>query len=48
MVKLWAFDGDELGSFAGHKAFVFAVDCIAFGHYVSGGDDKTIKIWKDG
>ena len=46
-IKLWTFDGEIISHFLGHAAFVFSVDCINFGNYASGSDDKTLKIWND-
>lgn len=28
-----------------HSAFVFGVKSVAFGSYISCGDDKSIRIW---
>lgn len=47
-VKLWSLDGTSLLEFRGHSGFVFVVDTLETGEVVSGGDDCTVKIWKDG
>jgi phospholipase A-2-activating protein len=47
-VKLWSLDGTHLIDYRGHSGFVFAVDTLETGEVVSGGDDCTVKIWKDG
>lgn len=47
-VKLWSLDGTHLMDFRGHQGFVFAVDCLETGEIVSGGDDCTVRVWKDG
>jgi len=31
----------------GHNGFVFSCAVIGFGHYISGSDDRTLKIWAD-
>ena len=31
----------------GHSAFVFAVKALRLGSYVSGGEDKSLRIWGD-
>ena len=31
----------------GHNAFVFSCAVIGFGQYISGSDDRTLKIWAD-
>lgn len=47
-VKLWALDGTALATYDGHQGFVFAIDTLETGEIVSGGDDCTVKVWKDG
>lgn len=32
----------------GHNGFVFTCTILANGDIASGGDDKTVKIWRDG
>lgn len=32
---------------SGHTAFVFTVKALRLGLYVSGGEDRTLKIWAD-
>lgn len=44
-LKLWSADLDLIETFSGHSAFVFAVKAIALGSYVSGSEDKSVKIW---
>lgn len=34
--------------YKGHNTFVFAVDTLETGEIVSGGDDCTVKVWKEG
>ena len=47
-VKLWTIDGMLLSEMKGHTGFVFTVCVLDSGEIVSGGDDKTVKIWRDG
>lgn len=47
-VKLWSLDGTQLMDYKGHNGFVFAVATLETGEVVSGGDDCTVKVWKDG
>ncbi len=47
-VKLWSLDGTHLMDYKGHNGFVFAVATLETGEVVSGGDDCTVKVWKDG
>jgi len=46
-IKLWTFEGDSISILQGHTAFVFSIKCLDFGHYVSGSDDKSVKIWSN-
>lgn len=47
-IKLWTMDGTHLMDYRGHAGFVFVVDTLETGEVVSGGDDCTVKLWKDG
>lgn len=47
-VKLWTIDGTLLSEMKGHTGFVFAVCVLDSGEIVSGGDDKTVRVWRDG
>ena len=38
---------EEIQNFIGHTAFVFSVKSIRLGVYISGGDDRCVRIWKD-
>lgn len=44
-LKLWSADLELIQTFSGHSTFVFAVKAIKLGTYISGGEDKTLKIW---
>lgn len=48
VIKLWTMDGTHLLDYTGHNGFVFVVDTLETGEIVSGGDDCTVKIWKEG
>jgi phospholipase A-2-activating protein len=48
VVKLWSLDGTHMLDYKGHSGFIFALMCLDSGEIVSGGDDCTVKIWKDG
>jgi phospholipase A-2-activating protein len=47
-IKLWSFDGTHMMDLKGHNGFIFAIDTLETGEIVSGGDDCTVKVWKDG
>lgn len=46
-VKLWSIDGQNLAELKGHTGFVFTVCTLDSGELISGGDDCTVRIWKN-
>jgi len=48
IVKVWSMDGTHMMDYKGHSGFVFAIDTLETGEIVSGGDDCTVRLWKDG
>ncbi len=46
-MKLWSSDLEQIQNFIGHTAFVFSVKSICLGLYISGGDDRSVKVWRD-
>lgn len=46
-VKIWSGDLEPITTLLGHTAFVFSVKAVSLGLYVSGGEDKTLKIWQE-
>ncbi len=44
---MWTFDGEEVNQFSGHTSFIFSVNYLSFGLYISGADDRNLKVWKD-
>ena len=47
MLKLWTPGLELVSTYSGHSAFIFSVKAKELGFYVSGGEDKTVKIWKN-
>jgi phospholipase A-2-activating protein len=47
-VKLWSLDGTNLQVLKGHNGFVFSVMTLDSGEIVSGSDDCTVRVWRDG
>ena len=47
-IKLWCMDGTHLMDYTGHSGFIFVVDTLETGEIVSGGDDCTVKVWREG
>ncbi|XP_061359048.1 uncharacterized protein LOC133303157 [Gastrolobium bilobum] len=47
-LRLWAVSGQVLMDMVGHTSIVYSVDSHASGLIVSGSEDRSAKIWKDG
>ncbi|CAM0905254.1 unnamed protein product [Alopecurus aequalis] len=47
-IKLWALTGQPLLEMIGHTSLVYSVDAHSSGLIVSGSEDRSVKIWKDG
>ena len=47
-VKLWTLDGQPLADMVGHQSFIFGLCCLDSGEIVSGGEDRVVKVWRDG
>ncbi|XP_076950188.1 uncharacterized protein LOC143623090 [Bidens hawaiensis] len=47
-IRLWALTGEVLLEMVGHTAIVYSVDAHKSGLVVSGSEDGSAKIWKDG
>ncbi|XP_062176916.1 uncharacterized protein LOC133881875 isoform X1 [Alnus glutinosa] len=47
-VRLWALSGELLMEMVGHTSIVYSVDSHVSGLVVSGSEDCSAKIWKDG
>ncbi|CAN1255594.1 Phospholipase A-2-activating protein [Linum perenne] len=47
-IRLWALTGEVLMEMVGHTSIVYSVDSHCSGVIVSGSEDRSAKIWKDG
>ncbi|KAF0908304.1 hypothetical protein E2562_024718 [Oryza meyeriana var. granulata] len=47
-IKMWALTGQPLLEMIGHTSLVYSVDAHSSGVIVSGSEDRSVKIWKDG
>jgi phospholipase A-2-activating protein len=47
-VKLWTIDGQKVQEMKGHTGFVFSVCTLDSGEIVSGSDDRTVRVWREG
>lgn len=46
-IRIWSAELEEVQKLTGHSGFVFAVKAFGLGSYISGGDDKTVKVWEE-
>ncbi|XP_022763569.1 phospholipase A-2-activating protein [Durio zibethinus] len=47
-IRLWAQSGEVLMEMVGHTSIVYSVDSHVTGLIVTGSEDRSAKIWKDG
>uniref|UniRef100_A0A0E0LGL7 Phospholipase A-2-activating protein n=1 Tax=Oryza punctata TaxID=4537 RepID=A0A0E0LGL7_ORYPU len=47
-MQMWALTGQPLLEMIGHTSLVYSVDAHSSGVIVSGSEDRSAKIWKDG
>ncbi|CAK7200881.1 WD repeat protein Lub1 [Sporothrix eucalyptigena] len=46
MIRLWQFNGAQVGALQGHESFIYALDSLPTGELVSSSEDRTVRIWK--
>jgi phospholipase A-2-activating protein len=47
-IRVWTFGGDVVYTLPGHTSFVYSLALLPSGDIVSGGEDRTARVWKDG
>ncbi|TPX41099.1 hypothetical protein SeMB42_g04279 [Synchytrium endobioticum] len=47
-LRIWSIRGQCLKELHGHTAFVYSVSVLPSGEIVSSGEDRTVRVWKDG
>lgn len=48
-IRLWSIESGEcLSEMFGHTSFVYSLDALPTGELVSSGEDKTVRVWRDG
>jgi len=47
-VRISDFEGNLIQTLIGHESFVYAVKILSNGDIVTSGEDRTVRIWRDG
>ncbi|KAI0063399.1 phospholipase A-2-activating protein [Artomyces pyxidatus] len=47
-IIIWTFEGDVVHSLSAHTSFVYSLALLPSGDIVSGGEDRSLRIWRDG
>ncbi|KAJ2708719.1 WD repeat protein Lub1 [Coemansia spiralis] len=45
-VRLWSLDGQCRAELYGHTSFVYAIDALPDGSLVTGGEDRSVRVWR--
>lgn len=45
-IRIWTLEGDVVYTLSGHTSFVYSLSVLANGDIVSGGEDRTVRIWR--
>ncbi len=45
---MWTEEGDTVHILSGHTSFVYSISVLPNGDIVSGGEDRSLRVWKDG
>jgi phospholipase A-2-activating protein len=43
---VWSLGGDLVYTLSGHTSFVYSLSTLPDGNVVSGGEDRTVRVWK--
>ncbi|KAH9854795.1 WD-40 repeat-containing protein [Lenzites betulinus] len=46
-IRIWTMEGDCVYTLSGHTSFVYSISVLPNGDIVSGGEDRTVRIWRD-
>ncbi|GJJ12306.1 hypothetical protein Clacol_006547 [Clathrus columnatus] len=47
-IRVWTLGGDVIYTLSGHSSFAYSVAVLPSGDIVSSGEDRTVRIWRDG
>jgi phospholipase A-2-activating protein len=46
VIRLWTLDGKQVAELHGHENFIYSLAVLPGGGLVSGGEDRTVRIWE--
>ncbi|KAG8835227.1 hypothetical protein FRC17_004789 [Serendipita sp. 399] len=47
-IRVWTLRGDLVYTLVGHTSFVYSLSILPTGELVSSGEDRSVRVWKDG
>ncbi len=45
-IHVWTLEGDTIHTLSGHTSFVYTLSLLPSGDLVSGGEDRSVRVWK--
>lgn len=45
-IRVWTLEGDAVYTLSGHTSFVYSLAVLPNGDIVSGGEDRTVRVWR--
>jgi WD40 repeat protein len=45
-IRVWTIEGDPVYTLSGHTSFVYSLGVLPNGDIVSGGEDRSVRIWR--
>jgi phospholipase A-2-activating protein len=45
-IRVWTLGGDFIYTLSGHTSFVYSLAALPNGDIVSGGEDRTVRVWQ--
>ena len=46
LIRVWSLSGEPLMELNDHTSFVYTLSLLPSGEIVSGGEDRTVRVWK--
>lgn len=47
VIRVWSLKGELISELHGHEAFIYSLAVLPDGRFVSSGEDRTVRIWRD-